>query len=67
MGVEKQDFLGDVSRGETKIDSYSLFQGLGIWKAMAITGAEKSRGKEKGILNPSNIHFLRHLLDLNPN
>lgn len=71
MGVEKQDFLGDVNRGETKINFKSLFQGWGIWKTIARTEKSKikKKKKEKGklrILNPSNIYFLRHPLGLNP-
>lgn len=75
MGVEKQDCLGDVNRGETNIKFKSLFQGWGIWKT--ITGTEKSKIKKKKkknnnkkgklrILNPSNIYFPRHPLRLNP-
>lgn len=45
MGVEKQDCLGDVNRGETNINFKSLFQGWGIWKT--ITGTEKSKIKKK--------------------
>lgn len=74
MGTEKQDFLGDVNRGENRFNSNSLFQAWGILNA--ITGVEKSRTRKKKIkkdkedkiilriLNPSNIHFLMHHFDL---
>lgn len=74
MGTEKQDFLGDVNRGENRFNSNSLFQAWGILNA--ITGVEKSRTRKKKIkkdkedkiilriLNPSNIHFLMHPFDL---
>lgn len=44
MEVEKQDFLGDVNRGETKIDSNSL-SGMGNLENNVKLGAEKSRKK----------------------